>query len=49
MEKATLAANRTVAFDRFYLRRRFDLKLYPAAMASAAVFNQVNLEIVYSV
>ncbi len=43
MEKAALAADRTVAFDGFYLRLCFNLKLYPAAMASAAVFNQVNL------
>jgi len=43
MEKAALAADRTVAFDGFYLRLSLNFKLYPAAMASAAVFNQVNL------
>jgi hypothetical protein len=48
MEKAALAADRTVAFDGFYLRRRFDFKLYPAAMASTAVFDHVNLGIAYS-
>jgi hypothetical protein len=42
MEKPALTADRTVAFDGFYLRRRFDLKLYPATMASAAVFDQVT-------
>jgi hypothetical protein len=48
MEKAALAADRTVAFDGFYLRRRFDLKPYPAAMASTVVLHQVNLEVTYS-
>ena len=45
MEKAALAADRTVAFDGFYLGLSFNLKLYPAAMAAAAVFDQVNPEI----
>ena len=40
MEKAALAADRTVAFDSFYLRRRFDFKRYPAAMASTLVLNE---------
>jgi hypothetical protein len=48
MEKAALTADRTVAFEGFYPRRRFDLELYPAAMASTAVFHQVNLEVTYS-
>ena len=43
MKKAALAANRTVAFDGFYLRLRFNLKPDPAAMASTAVFDQVTL------
>jgi hypothetical protein len=48
MEKTALAADRTVAFDGFDLSLCFNLKLYPAAMASAAMLNQLNLQIVYS-
>jgi hypothetical protein len=48
MEKAALAADRTVAFDGFDLSLSFNLELYPAAMASTAVFHQVNLEVTYS-
>jgi hypothetical protein len=48
MEKAALAADRTVAFDGFDLRLCFNFELYPAAMASTAVLNQLNLQIVYS-
>jgi hypothetical protein len=48
MKKPAFAADRTIAFDGVYLGLSFNLKLHPAAMASAAVFNQVNLEIVYS-
>jgi hypothetical protein len=48
MKETALAADRTIAFDGFYLSLSLNFKLYPAAMASAAVFNQVNLEIVYS-
>jgi len=46
MEKAALAADRTIAFDGVYLGLSFNLKLHPAAMASAAVFDQVNLEVI---
>jgi hypothetical protein len=47
MEKAALAADRTVAFDGFDISLSFNLKLHPAAMASPAVFDQVNLELFY--
>lgn len=40
MKKSALAADRTIALDRFYLRRRFDLKLHHAAMASTPVLDQ---------
>jgi hypothetical protein len=44
MEKPALAADRTVAFDRFDRSRSFDLESDTAAMAATAVFDQVNLE-----
>jgi hypothetical protein len=47
MKKTALAADRAVTFVRFYLRRRFDFKRYPATMAPTAVFDQVNLDFVY--
>ena len=43
MEKSALTADRTVAFDRFDRRRRFNLEPHPAAMAATAVFDQVTL------
>ncbi len=43
MKETALAADRTVAFDGFYLRRRFDLKLHHAAMASTVVLDRMNL------
>jgi hypothetical protein len=49
MEKAALAADRTVAFDGFYLGLIFNLKLYLAAVAAAAVFDQVDLGLTYSI
>lgn len=42
MKETALAADRTVAFDGFYLRWRFDLKPYPAAMASTVVLDRMN-------
>jgi hypothetical protein len=47
MKKPALTADRTVAFDRFYLSLSFNLEPDPAAMASPAVFDQVNLELFY--
>jgi hypothetical protein len=43
MKKTALAADRAVALDGFYLSLSFNLEPDPAAMASAAVFNQMNL------
>jgi hypothetical protein len=40
MKKTALAADRTIAIDGFYLRRRFDLKLHYAAMAPTAMLDQ---------
>ena len=48
MKEAALGTDRAVAFDGFYRSLSFNLKLYPAAMAAASVFNQVNPEVVYS-
>jgi len=45
MKKTALATDGAVAFDSFYYRRRFDFKHYPAAMASAFVFDQLYLEV----
>jgi hypothetical protein len=43
MQKPALAADRAVAFNGVDLGLSFNLELYPAAMASAAVFDQVTL------
>jgi hypothetical protein len=40
MKKTALAADRTVAFVGFYLRRRFDFEHYLAAVASTPVLNE---------
>jgi hypothetical protein len=48
MKEAALGTDRAVAFDGFYRSLSLNLKLYPAAMAAASVFDQVNPEIVYS-
>jgi hypothetical protein len=45
MKKSAFAANRTVTFDGFYISLCFHLKLDPTAMASASVFDQLNLEL----
>jgi hypothetical protein len=44
MKKAAFAADRAVAFDGLYLSLCFNLKPDSPAMASAAVFDQLNLE-----
>jgi hypothetical protein len=45
MKKAAFAADRAVAFDGVDLSLRLNLKLDSAAMASAAVFDQIVLEL----
>ena len=42
MKKSAFAADRTIAFESVYLGLSFNLKLHPAAVASAAVFDQVT-------
>ena len=43
MNKAALAADRAVAFDRFNFCTRLDLEFHTPAMAAAHMFNQVRL------
>lgn len=45
MNKAALAADRAVAFDRFNFCRRLDLEFHTPAMAAAHMFNQVRLHL----
>jgi hypothetical protein len=48
MKKAALTANRAVTLDGLDLSLCFNLESHPPAMASAAMFNQVTLKLVYA-